>query len=136
MPVGESHKYAQFEALTGYMPAEFNHFVTFNAATSQFEPLSDGPGEQNAPVALSTEDGEFAMGIYSPDQPSKGFENVGYGRWNFGPQQVVKWNCVFRIREARGIAASDYSFRTFVIVGTLDDVRHAMMQLYIPTSLP
>lgn len=130
VPVGESHKYAQFEALTGYMPAEFNHFVTFNPATSQFEPLSDGPGEQKYPVALSTENGDFAMGIYSPDQPSKGFENAGYGRWNFEPEQVVKWNCVFRIRETNGIAADDYSFRTFVIVGTLDDVRVAMIRLH------
>jgi len=130
VPVGESHKYAQFEALTGYMPAEFNRFVTFNPASGQFEPLSDGPGEQKYPVALSTENGEFAMGIYSPDQPSKGFENAGYGRWNFGPQQVVKWNCVFRIRETSVIAADDYSFRTFVIVGTLDDVRLAMIRLH------
>ena len=130
VPVGESHKYAQFEALTGYMPAEFKRFVTFDPASGQFEPLSDGPGEQKFPVALSTEDGKFAMGIYSPDQPSKGFENAGYGRWNFGRQEVVKWNCVFRIRESRGIAADDYSFRTFVIVGTLDDVRLAMIRLH------
>ncbi len=129
VPVGESHKYAQFEALTGYMPAEFKRFVTFNASSGQFEPLSDGPGEQSSPVALSTEDGEFAMGIYSPDQPSKGFENAGYGRWNFGSQNVVKWNCVFRIRNSNGIVAADYSFRTFVIVGTLEDVRLTMLRL-------
>lgn len=132
VPIGESHRYAQFEALTGYMPQEFRKFVVFNPGVNEFEPLSEGPGEQKYPVALSTDDGEFAMGIYSPDQPGKGFENAGYGRWNFGPQHVVKWNCVFRIRDANGIAAADYAYRMFVIIGTLEDVRLAMIRLHSP----
>ncbi len=130
VPIGESHQYAQFEALTGYMPPEFRRFLVFDEASGQIEPLSDGPGEQNHPVVLSTEDGKFAMGIYAPEQPSEGFENAGYGRWNFGPQHVVKWNCVFRIRDANGIAAGDYSYRMFVIIGTLEDVRLAMIRLH------
>ncbi len=129
VPIGESHQYAQFEALTGYMPAEFRRFLVFDEASGQIEPLSDGPGEQNHPVVLSTEDGKFAMGIYAPDQPSEGFENAGYGRWYFGAEHVVKWNCVFRIRDANGIAAGDYSCRMFVIIGTLEDVRLAMIRL-------
>ena len=130
VPIGESHQYAQFEALTGYMPTEFRRFVVFDPGSGQFEPLSNGPGEQKHPVALSTDDGSFAMGIYAPAQPSEGFENVGYGRWNFSPQHVVKWNCVFRIRDADGIAAADYSYRMFVTVGTLEDVRLAMIRLH------
>ena len=129
VPIGESHQYAQFEALTGYMPEEFRRFVVFDPGSGQFEPLSDGPGEQNHPVILSTEDGKFAMGIYAPDQPSKGFENAGYGRWYFGAEHVVKWNCVFRIRDANGIAAVDYAYRMFVIIGTLEDVRISMTRL-------
>lgn len=39
------------------------------------------PGEQEFPVVFSTPDGQFAMGIYFPDQPSKGFEKAGYGRF-------------------------------------------------------
>ena len=130
VPVGEFHQYAQFEAVTGYMPAEFHKFHAFDSDTWQLTSLSDGPGEQNRPVALATEDGEFAMGIYSPQQPSHGFEQAGYGRWNFGPEQVVKWNCVFRIRDVNGIPAGDYSYKTFVIIGTLEDVRLAMIRLH------
>jgi len=130
VPIGEFHKYAQFEAVTGYMPAEFHAFHAFDPKSGQFEPLSNGPGEQNRPVVLATEDGEFAMGIYSPQQPSEGFAQAGYGRWNFGPQHVMKWNCVFRIRDASGIAAADYSFKSFVIVGSLEDVRLAMVRLH------
>ncbi len=61
VPIGESHRYAQFEALTGYMPPEFRRFVMFDPASGKFETLSDGPGEQNHPVVLSTEDGKFAI---------------------------------------------------------------------------
>lgn len=44
-------------------------------------------------------------------------------------KNVVKWNCVFRLRDAKGIAAGDYRFRNFVAVGTLEDVRTTMSEL-------
>ena len=78
----------------------------------------------------ATKDGNFAMGVYSADQPSKHYENAGYGRWNFAQQNVVKWNCVFRNRDDDGIAAGDHAFKMFVIVGSLEDVRFAMIQLH------
>ena len=70
------------------------------------------------------------MGVYSPDQPSKGYEGAGYGRWNFAAQRVVKWNCVFRVRDENGLTADDYSFRTFVVVGKLDTVVGSIKQLH------
>ncbi|MBI2479476.1 MAG: hypothetical protein HYV60_12840, partial [Planctomycetia bacterium] len=33
VPIGEAHTYAQFEAVTGYMPAEFSHFWKYNSDT-------------------------------------------------------------------------------------------------------
>ena len=69
------------------------------------------------------------MGIFSPDQPSRGFENVGYGRFRFPREKVVKWNCVFRVRAENGIADGECRFRQYVVVGTLEDVRQAMVKL-------
>lgn len=129
VPVGEQHTYAQFEAVTGYMPARFSRFQTFNPVAATLNPLSDGPGEQADPVILSTESGSHAMGVYSPDQPSKGYEHAGYGRWNFKAQRVVKWNCVFRLRNQKGIPAGDHSFRNFVVVGDLETVRKTLVAL-------
>lgn len=135
VPIGESHTYAQFEAVTGYMPAEFRSFWKFNPQTSQLEELSDGPGEQAWPVILATESGSHAMGIFSPDQPSAGYRNAGYGRWRFQAQKVVKWNCVFRIRDpTNGIRPADYSFRNFVIVGDLKTVRSTLQRLSLQYS--
>ena len=129
-PVGERHEYAQFEAVTGYMPPNFSRFLTVDPKTGERLVLSDGPGEQSRPVVLSTESGSHAMGVYSPQQPSPGYASAGYGRWRFVAQKVVKWNCVFRLRDTqKGIAPGDYTFRNFVVVGSLDDVTNAIVRL-------
>jgi hypothetical protein len=133
VPIGERHRYAQFEAVTGYMPAEFSRFWKYNRATKRLEELTDGPGEQACPVVLATESGGHAMGVFSPQQPSKGYEHAGYGRFRFPVEKVTKWNCVFRIRGEK-IEPGDYSFRSFVIVGDLDKVRQSMEQLHVEFS--
>lgn len=130
VPIGERHSFAQFEAVTGYMPAEFRDFGKFNPASGELEPLTDGPGEQPFPVVLSTPSGSHAMGVFSPDQPSLGFENAGYGRFRFVAEKVVKWNSVFRLRRASGIEPGDYSFRNFVIVGHRDTIKQSLAELH------
>jgi hypothetical protein len=123
VPRGERHTYVQFEALTGYMPPEFSQFWKFLPSTGQLRKLDDGPGEQEYPVVFATDDGPHAMGIFSPDQPSRGYEKAGYGRFRFQEEKVNKWNCVFRVRDGKGIAAGEYRFRLFAAVGTLEDVK-------------
>jgi hypothetical protein len=130
LPADEQHSFAQFEALTGYMPELFRSFWTFQPATGELQPLSNGPGEQPFPIVVATESGRHAMGIYSPQQPSVGFENAGYGRWRFEREQVVKWNTVFRLRHTNGIESSEYSFRNFVIVGDRETVRTSLAELH------
>ncbi|MCC6679432.1 MAG: hypothetical protein IT445_00870 [Phycisphaeraceae bacterium] len=129
VPQGERHNHAQFEALTGYMPPEFCRFWKFDSATGMMLALDDGPGEQDCPVVLSTRDGRFAMGVFSPDQPAAGFEKHGYGRFRFVPQKVVKWNCVFRVHNDKGIAPGPYRYQMYVPIGTLEDVRQALVSL-------
>jgi hypothetical protein len=129
VPDGEKHRFAQFEALTGYVPAEFEVFHAFDPASEKLSPLDDGPGEQPYPVVFATKSGTHALGVFSPDQPSRGFEKVGYGRFRFPREQVNKWNCVFRLRDAKGIAGDRYTFRVFVAVGSLKDVRETLSKL-------
>lgn len=129
VPKGERHTYAQFEALTGYMPPEFGKFWKLLPTTGKLEALDDGPGEQAHPVVFATKGGSHAMGVFSPDQPSAGFKEAGYGRFRFQAEKVVKWNCVFRVREPKGIAAGEYRYRVFVAVGTLEDVRQSLNSL-------
>jgi hypothetical protein len=132
VPPGEHHTFAQFEAVTGYMPAEFEKFYKFVPDDGgALQSLDDGPGEQAYPVVLATADGKYAMGVYAPEQPSPGFEQAGYGRFRFVAERVTKWNCVFRERRAEGIPTGNYAYRAFIAVGTLDDVKttfHALMK--------
>jgi hypothetical protein len=127
---GEKHTFAQFEAVTGYMPARFGTFFRFDPKEGKLRPLSDGPGEQADPVVLATADGKHAMGVYSPDQPSKGFESAGYGRFRFQAEKVVKWNCVFRLQNTAGMPGGEHQFRCFVVVGTSADCESTLAALH------
>jgi hypothetical protein len=129
LPSGEKHRFAQFEAVTGYMPVEFGTFHKLDVAAGILSPLDDGPGEQSQPVVFSTADGAYAMGVFSPDQPAAGYERAGYGRFRFATEKVTKWNCVFRVRDENRLPAQDYRYRTFVAVGTLETVRRSLTAL-------
>ncbi len=130
IPANEPHADAQIEALTGYMPAAFERFWHLNPKTNKLEPLSDGPGEQPDPVALSTADGAFAMGIFAPKSTDGRSRGPGYGRFRFVRERVVKWNCVFRIHSPAKVNSPDeWRYRMFVPIGTLADVESALATL-------
>ena len=61
-------------------------------------------------MVFATEGGTHAMGVFSPDQPSPGYEKAGYGRFRFKAEKVVKWNCVFRPRARRGSPRGSTAF--------------------------
>ncbi len=123
VPRDEGHIYAQFEALTGYMPPEFSRFWTFEPASGELKALDDGPGEQPMPVVFATPSGSHAMGIYSPK------DSPGYGRFRFKDEKVNKWNCVYRIRNRKGIVPGRYVYQMYVAVGTRDDVTKTLRSL-------
>ncbi len=128
VPTNATHTSAQFEALTGYMPPEFDTFWQFNPKTQKLEPLTDGPGEINNPVVLATADGRHAMGIFAPPQSRPATIGPSYGRWRFNDHRVVKWNCVFRVRDANGIRHGDHSCQMLVSVGTLAEVERMLKE--------
>lgn len=124
------HAEGTFEAATGYMPAQFSRFWTYDPATGTLDPLSPGPGEQAKPVILATPDGQRAMGVYSPDLPQAG-QAAGYGRFDFSRltgagNGTMKWNCVFR---ERNIPPGAHTYTCYVLVGTLEDVTQGITAL-------
>jgi hypothetical protein len=118
---------AQFEALTAYMPIRFGTFHRFDPATDRIEPLSDGPGEQDWPVILATDDGMHALGLFTPKAQGAGQVGPGYGRWRFEWARVTKSNVVFRLQNA---AAGPHRFLVYTAFGTLNDVRSSLIKLY------
>jgi hypothetical protein len=69
------------------------------------------------------------MDVISPDQPSPGYQQAGYERFRFPQRKVVKWNCVFRIRDLESVKPGDYPFRMFVVVGDLKAVTKSLRTL-------
>ena len=120
----QHHTGAAFEALTGYMTADFSLFWTFDPARNVLDQLSYDHGEQNKPVILSTPAKNHAMGIYSPDLPEG---NLGYGRFAF-PGNTMKWNAVFRTGDT---PPGNYNFRMYVSVGSLEQVKASMRALHL-----
>jgi len=60
---------------------------------------------------------------------AKGYADAGYGRFRFRDEKVVKWNCVFRYRDDKAVNLAERSFRVYVILGTLDNVRATLAGL-------
>jgi hypothetical protein len=136
VPEGDHHTLAQFEGLTGYMPAEFDQFYVFRADNGQLESPQEVDGEQALPLVVANAAGSHAMGIYSPDQPSPGYTHAGYGRFKFPVEKVNKWNCVFRVRDDTGIKPGDYSYQMYVAIGPRADVARALDFLTKRFKLP
>jgi hypothetical protein len=129
VPADRAHKYLQIEGLTGYMPWSFSEELRFDAKTSTLVPLPRQNGEQSGPVVLSTPSGSHAMGIFTPYRPPAGQPAVGYGRFKFEHDKVVKWNCVFRLRSPGGIKPGDYGYQLYVVIGTREDCRRTLAAL-------
>ena len=129
MPGDEHHTYAQFEALTGYMPWNFQNFLRWEPDFKKLVPLEKIQGEQRYPVVLATSDGKHAMGIYAPAKFRGDCNGPGYGRFVFPNDKVVKWNAVFRIRNEKGVPAKEYGFRMFVPFGTVAEVEKTLATL-------
>lgn len=146
IPAGEPRSLTSgiFEVVTGYMHEDFSQMMTFdvkNGATNTVV-LDKGPGEQSLPIIFSTNTGSHAMGIYSPDSPQQGLPSLGYGRWDHAHDKYIdangnyvsvpvaantyKWNNVFRVSNPSGT----YHFRSYVIVGSLENVKVSMQQLF------
>jgi len=129
VPADRPHTYLQVEALTGYMPWHYSEELRFDAKTSTLVPLPRQDGEQRDPVVLSTPSGSQAMGVFTPTRPPAGQPAVGYGRFKFEHDKVVKWNCVFRLRSPAGIKPGDYGYQLFVVLGTREDCRRTLAAL-------
>jgi hypothetical protein len=126
--VPEERHQAGFEAVTGYMPPDFNKFWLYDPANDSLSSQAENTGSQDLPLLVSTANGDFALGIVSPHEAPGGSAGRHlYGRWDFTQPKIVspttKWNSYFKFAT---IAAGDHAFVTYILVGSLDDVRSGL----------
>jgi hypothetical protein len=104
--VSAPYSQAQFEAVTGYLGAEFSSQYVLGA-DGTLAPRTQLVNER--PLILATPDGNYAMGAYS-----QGAANYGYSFTD-----TNKWSLVFW---ASNIERAAYRFVTKIFVGTLMQV--------------
>ena len=129
----QSYRSNNLEIPTGYLTYEFDQFWNYNPLTHELIPGESGPvtapwsfaHDDSLPPILSTTDGEYAMGAYSAEM----IQHYGtYGTNMSDPRdRTNKWNIVVREQPA---PAGAYTYRSFVIVGTLQQVQDALSELY------
>jgi hypothetical protein len=129
----EAYHNNQLEIPTGYLTYEFNIYYLYNPQTGELikpesQPIT-GPWSfefvGNLPPILATNDGAYAMGAYSAE-PVRYYSILGTNSPNLA-DRTNKWNIVVR---EEPVLAITYTYRSFVIVGTLEQVQAAMQALY------
>jgi len=126
--VAEAHSASVFEALTGYMPPSFSKFWNVDLKTGTLTKFVPKPMlEMNAPVILSTFCKRYAMGVLAVNSNNPVFSPVVYRGYNFAPEHTTKWDAVF---SSGKIAEGTYSFKIYVVVGSLAQVAQSMKQLH------
>lgn len=128
VPADRPHTYLQVEGLTGYA-LHVQRRTPVRRADLVARPVASSGRRAARPVVLSTPSGDHAMGVFTPDRPPAGQPAVGYGRFKFEHEKVVKWNCVFRLRSPAGIKPGDYGFQLYVVLGTREDCRRTLAAL-------
>jgi hypothetical protein len=131
--IPQDYDFLQLEIPTGYLTYEFTNYWRFDPLSGELikpesqslvEPWSyvnDG----NLPPILATEDGAFAMGAYSTEDIAV-YEILRYEVPN--PADTTnKWNIVLQEQPA---PAGTYTYQSFAIVGTLEEVAEAMARLF------
>jgi len=130
--IPDQRRQGGFEAITGYMPPEFNRFWTFDPANDTLSRQGPGHGAQSLPLVVSTGDGNFALGIVTPANPAvdQTAQQHVYGRWDFTQPSMasptIKWNSYFKVPV---VVAGNHSFTSYLVIGSLDDVRSGMSAL-------
>lgn len=123
----ERRKSAVIEGLTGYLPAKFTAFYSYDPRSGQRERLSAGTKEHWVTNALivSTPDGRNAMGLFSPEiwqgDPTRNFYSYFY--YPDG-DATAKWT--LRFGEFDVPAGASFHYSAAIGVGTVDEVSAAL----------
>lgn len=124
------------EIPTGYLSSDFTKFFWVDAAkdnldegltpVAQFDKETNGVSKSGliGGAVIATSDYKHAMGIYGTPS-SEGGDVSYFTLWNFLPS-TAKWSAVHN-----GIKSGEHIYTTYIITGTLDEVRVAMRNLYI-----
>ena len=122
-----------------YLPTDFSSFYRYDPSTNT---LIDMPnpayGYSTIPAIAATPNGDYAMGLYTAEIPSNGFPDNE--QFIYTGYEVIDWSDFGNVMllNARMPKTNDnlpftsgkYTYRSFLIVGRIEDVKSSMTQIY------
>ena len=129
----EPYRRLHLEAPTGYLTYEFTNYWRYDPSTGELlKPESDPLVEpwsfvhvSKTPPILATEDGAYAMGAYTAEDVIV-YEILRYDVPN-PADRTNKWNIIIHQVPA---PAGVYTYQSFIVVGTLEQVKEGMRRLF------
>ncbi|HEY5730713.1 MAG TPA: hypothetical protein VIS72_11715 [Anaerolineales bacterium] len=129
----EPYTRLHLEAPTGYLTYEFTNYYRYDPSTGELlKPESQPLVEpwsfvhvSKVPPILATEDGAYAMGAYTAEDVIV-YEILMYDVPN-PEDRTNKWNIIIHEVPA---PAGVYTYQSFIIVGTLEQVTDGMRRLF------
>lgn len=129
----ENRSSASIEALTGYLPASFNTWLSYDRASRTLVKLTNTSANQQttSPVIVAQSNGQHAMGVISPGISASNPNGAYFAYFTFGGSQPTsKWSCVYG---QNGISAGTQStYSCLMAVGTVDEVTNALNAYPMP----
>ncbi|WP_163993545.1 hypothetical protein [Pyxidicoccus caerfyrddinensis] len=145
--LAEPHDSIYVEAPTTYLPAEFDHHHRFDPATGESreygrvhseldpnDPNANGFKDEagNVPLIVSTPDGKHAMAIWSPDEARTDLQ-YRFHQFDFANTGGDTRYNASKMGVTFGMGSNvpqDIATRTYVVVGTVDEVKARLTELY------
>jgi len=134
MTMPEQRDSASIEALTAYLPRNFNTFYSYDPRSRRLEQLRAGTDGKRTttPVIIATRDGRHAMGVYAPAITESKSDHAYYAYFYFSDGgATAKWSCVFGEFKIR--AGTTFRYSCPIAVGSVQEVA-AAFDAYAKTS--
>lgn len=138
--VPEQVRNSEIQTVVAVMPYDFSTVLSYDIISGTYRKIRSEFGEDDSVKVLSTADGAYAMGYYSPEllQPY-GNGSAGGFRWGLVPPDPVNFpnEPDFKCAGFGGIDRSDTidantftSHRSFLVVGDRNQVQSTMRDLH------
>jgi alpha-tubulin suppressor-like RCC1 family protein len=130
-------KNGELQTVVAVMPYEFANIWSYDLVSKTYRKIRAQGGEDDSVKVLSTGDGTFAMGFYSPEQLQPYATSSGGFRWGIAPPEPLVFDPNFPCAGFGGIARFDIfngpgfrSDRSFLVIGNLDQVNNTLTNLH------
>ena len=124
--------------MTTVLPWDFSTLLTYDIVSKGYRQIRSYGGEDNSVKVLTTADGNYAMGYYTPEllQPYGTGSDGGY-RWGLVPPDPVNYpdpnfQCAGLGGEFRFASSgpADKANRSYFVIGNLEEVRNGLSALH------